>query len=183
VDERKRPRLLRRRLVYQGRYIDVRVDDLALPDGLEVVREVVDHPGAVVIAALDDDLRVAMARQYRHPLEDEILELPAGVLDPGETPAKAAERELKEEAGLEAVRVEYLGSFFSSPGFLHEELHAFMARDLAAVEATPDDDEDIEIVWHDLASTLRRPETLRDAKTLATLLLVEARLRQEGRLP
>ncbi len=179
MKEAEKPRVVARRIAYSGAYLGLRVDDVVMPDGSMVVREVVDHPGAVVIAALDKAGRVALARQYRHAVEDDLLELPAGVIDTGEQPSVAAARELREEAGVACARLDSLGSFFSSPGFLHEELHAFLARELAHVGTDPDDDEDIEIEWHDLAGLLGEPGRLRDAKTLAALLLVDAFLRRE----
>ena len=116
------------RVVFDGRVFTVRVDDVRLPDGRIATRDVIEHPGAVVIAALDDGGRVALVRQYRHAVGGELLELPAGTLEPGEPPAETAVRELREETGLVGGRWEPLGSFFSSPGFLHEEMHAFLAR-------------------------------------------------------
>lgn len=167
------------RVVHRGHVVTVRVDDVVLPDGRTVEREVVEHPGAVVIVALDSRMRVTLVRQYRHPIAGYLLELPAGGLEPGEDPAACAARELREETGLSPGRLDYLGSFFSSPGFVREELHAFLARDLEAAPMTPDDDEDIELVVRPLASLLARPQDVADAKTLAALLLLERFLAEE----
>lgn len=161
------------RIVHRGAVVTVRVDDISLPDGRIVQREVVEHPGAVVVAALDDEQRVALVRQYRHPIGAYLVELPAGGLEAGEDPAACASRELREETGLVPGRLDYLGSFFSSPGFVREELHAFLARGLSRSPLPPDDDEDIELEMRPLAHLLAVPGEVADAKTLATLLLVE----------
>lgn len=172
----RRPSLVRTSLKYQGKLIRVRVDEYALPNGSVVDREIVEHPGAVVVAALDEDGRVVLCHQYRPALGCELLELPAGLLEEGEAPASAAARELKEETGLIASQWDYLGSFYSSPGFVHEQLHAFLARDLESHGADPDEDEDIVLERLPLSVLIANPEKIQDAKTLATLLLVQARL-------
>lgn len=174
------PEVVASRIVYRGRVITVRVDDVRLADGQSVTREVVDHPGAVVIAALDSQGDVTLVVQYRHAVGDRLLELPAGTLEPGEDPLHAAARELREEAGLTAERWDRLGSFFSSPGFLREEMHAFLARDLTQVPAEPESDEDITLVHRSLSSLLEDPRDVPDSKSLATLLLVERFLAAEA---
>ena len=166
------PRVLGSQMVYAGRVVSLRVDEIALPQGGTALREVVYHPGAVVVAAIDADGHVYLVRQYRHPVRRYLLELPAGGLEPGEEPLAAAMRELREEVGLEAREWTALGSFFSSPGFANERLHAFLARGLVRVPPDPDDDEDISVVRYDLTGLLDRLEAVSDAKTLATLLLV-----------
>ena len=166
------PRVLRSRTVYAGHVVSLRVDEIALPRGGTALREVVSHPGAVVIAALDADYHVYLVKQYRHPIGRYLLELPAGGLEPDEEPLAAAQRELREEVGLEARKWTALGSFFSSPGFANERLHAFLAQGLAPVPIDPDDDEDISVVRYPLTGLLERLEATSDAKTLATLLLV-----------
>lgn len=177
--EERLPQVERSQVVYRGAVVDVRVDRLRRPGGGWYNREVVDHPGAVVVAALDGDETVRLVRQYRHAVGRRLLELPAGTLEKGENPLAAAVRELREEAGLAAAKWDYLGSFFSSPGFLHEELHAFLARGLTEVGQNLEDDEDITLERVPLRELLARPERVRDAKTLAALLLVVRRLEAE----
>jgi 8-oxo-dGTP pyrophosphatase MutT (NUDIX family) len=167
------PRVIESRAVYTGKVVALRVDEITLPQGGTALREVVDHPGAVVILAVDSEDHLYLVRQYRHPVGRYLLELPAGALEPDEEPLTAAKRELREEVGLEARTWTRLGSFFSSPGFVNEHLDAFLARDLVAVPAEPDDDEDIRVIRYPLKDLLGRLEDTPDAKTLATLLLAK----------
>lgn len=173
------PRRLDSRVVYEGRVLTMRVDEIRLPNGATAVREVVDHRGAVVVAALDAEGRLVLVKQYRYAIDRDLVEFTAGVLEVGEDPAQAAVRELREEAGLTAGTWDRLGSFFSSPGFVHEELHAYLARNLQTVPRDLDFDEDIDLEWVPLKALLDRPEQITDAKTLATLLLVERFLERE----
>jgi ADP-ribose diphosphatase len=167
------PVVLSSETIYRGRVVSMRVDRIALPGGSVAVREVVEHPGAVVVVALDKDGGVYLVRQYRHPLGAYLLEFPAGCIEAGEEPLAAAQRELREEVGLEAREWTPLGSFFSSPGFASEHLYAFLARGLESVETDPDDDEDISVVRYPLTELLARPETAPDAKTLAACCLLD----------
>lgn len=164
------------RLVYEGKVVNLRVDEIALPQGGTVVREIVEHPGAVVVAAVDEAGQVYLVRQYRHAVRRDLLELPAGALEEGEAPLAAAQRELGEEAGLAASEWTALGCFYSSPGFANERLYAFLARGLSSVESDPDFDEDLTVVTYPLEDLLRHLAEITDAKTLATLLLVRQQL-------
>jgi 8-oxo-dGTP pyrophosphatase MutT (NUDIX family) len=166
------PRVVSSRTVYEGRMINMRVDDIALSEGRTATREVVAHRGAVVIAAVDGEGCVYLVRQYRHAIGQYLLELPAGCLEADEEPLAAAQRELREEVGLEARLWTPLGDFFSSPGFANERLHAFLARALTPVESDPDDDEDICVVRYPLTDLFTYLELIEDAKTLATLCLL-----------
>jgi len=170
------PSVVASRAVYAGKIVSLRVDEITLPRGGTALREVVDHPGAVVIVAIDAEDHVYLVRQYRHPIGRYLLELPAGALEPGEEPLAAAVRELREEVGLQAGAWTPLGSFFSSPGFADERLHAFLARELAPVPSEPDDDEDIRVVRYLLTDLRGHLEETPDAKTLAALLLAERAL-------
>jgi ADP-ribose pyrophosphatase len=163
-------------LVYQGKIVSLRVDEIMLPWGGSATREVVEHPGAVVIAALDDAGQVYLVEQYRHPVKRNLLELPAGGLEPDEEPLACAQRELREEVGLQANEWTHLGTFFSSPGFANERLYAFAARGLAPAVGTPDDDEDLSVVRYPLRTLLGELDRVKDAKTLATLCLLAREL-------
>ena len=120
--------------VYSGRVISLRRDTVAMPGGGDSVREVVHHPGAVGVVALDDQDRVVMLRQYRHPVGQRMAELPAGLRDAdGEPPLATARRELAEEVGLAAERWSLLATYHPSPGFCDEEIHLYLAEGLSDV--------------------------------------------------
>jgi ADP-ribose pyrophosphatase len=163
-------------LVYKGKILDLEVDRVRMPSGAETVREVVRHRGAVVVLPLHEDRRIELVRQFRYPMGEVLLELPAGKLDPDEEPVACARRELAEETGWKPVEIHDLGSFFTTPGFTDEVLHAFIATPLdPAPEVGRDPDEAIEIVTmtveeaHDAA----RSGQIRDSKTIATLFLAQ----------
>ena len=160
--------------VYDGKIVRLDVDRVRLASGCEVVREVVRHPGAVVVVPVLDRERIVLVRQYRYPVEDVLLELPAGKLDRGETPLDCARRELGEETGYRARNWESLGAFYTTPGFTNEVLHAFVAEGLETGSSSlPDPDEVIRVVSLPVRQLLEmaREGSLRDAKTLAALFL------------
>jgi ADP-ribose diphosphatase len=171
-DGRAIPEVLGSQVVYEGKVVSLRVDEIALPQCRKATREVVEHPGAVVVIALDEKNEVSLVRQYRHAVKRYLLELPAGGLEPGEEPLATAQRELREEVGLEAARWTALGYFFSSPGFANEMLHVFLAEDLTPSYAEPDEDEDITVVRYSLSELYEHPEQIEDAKSLAALFLL-----------
>jgi ADP-ribose pyrophosphatase len=167
------PILINRRVVYQGRVIEVMVDDVEVRDGLNVRRDVVRHPGAVVMLAVDAEDRILWIRQHRWAAGRELLELPAGTLEHDEAPEACARRELAEETGFAAASWQKLGGFYSAPGFCDEYLHAFAASGLTPEHAEGDDDEDITLEPLTIDETLARVEAgdVEDAKSLATLML------------
>ena len=129
--------------IFQGRIIRVDMDQVELPDGKTADREVVYHPGGVAVLALDRDNSVSLVRQFRYPIRQELLELPAGKLDHGaeEDRLLGAKRELSEETGLEAEKWTYLGYTLASPGFCDEAIHLYLAEDLTFGQTHPDEDE------------------------------------------
>ena len=134
-DEAHAYRVVASEPVYQGRVISLRRDTVAMPGGGDSVREVVRHPGAVAVVAVDDAGRVVLLRQYRHPFETHLWELPAGLRDAdGEPPLETAKRELAEEALLSAARWSLLTTSYSSPGFCDERVLVYLAEELSAVE-------------------------------------------------
>lgn len=158
--------------IFRGRVIALRRDTIRTADGKELQREVVAHPGAVVvIAAEGDDL--LFVRQYRYAAGEELLELVAGTCEPGEEPEVTAGRELQEEAGFKAGRLTKLVAFYSAPGFCSELLHLYMADDLTPSRLPGDEDEEIEVVRIPVAEAVRMALAgeFRDAKTLAGVLL------------
>lgn len=144
-------------LVYEGRVWDVRSDTVRYGEA-EIVRQYVDHPGAAAIVALDDDERVLLIQQYRHPIRHRDWEVPAGLLDvAGESPLESARRELAEEADLEAASWEPLLSVFTTPGGNDEVVHLFLARGLSAraeTHAREDEEADIRVEWVPLADVV-----------------------------
>jgi ADP-ribose pyrophosphatase len=154
-----------RRIGYEGKLFDVVVEDW---NGRE--REIVEHPGSTAVVAVHEGA-VVLVRQLREPARKPLLELPAGTLEHGEEPLASAQRELAEEVGLHGGRWHQLGGFWTSPGFLREYMHVFVAEDLEAGESDPDEDEDVEIVRWPLAEIAGRIGELEDAKTVAGLLL------------
>ena len=164
--------------VFQGRRISVRVERVRLADGTETSRDIVDHPDAVVIVAVEPSGDVLFVRQYRKALGVELLELPAGVMDPGEEPLQAAQRELREETGYAASELTEMGSFYSAPGTMTELLHAYLATGLVEDPLPADVDERIELERMPFADALAmaRAGGLHDAKSLAALLLAEPRV-------
>jgi ADP-ribose pyrophosphatase len=162
------------RSIYQGNILDLEVDRVQLPSGGEASREVVRHLGAVVVLPLHEDRKIEFVRQYRYPMGKILLELPAGKLDPGEDPVDCAGRELAEETGWKPIEIHELGSFFTTPGFTDEVLHAFIATPLEpAPDIAQDPDEAIENVTMTVEEALVacREGTIRDSKTIATLFL------------
>jgi len=143
------------------------------PDGFEIRRAIVQHGGSAVMLPFDEKKRVLLVRQYRLPARRFLWELPAGRLDPGETPLKAARRELEEETGFRAKTWKKLVSFYPSPGFLSERMTIFTATDLTPGEAHNMDDERIEIRWfsHREVQAMVGDGRIADGKTIIGILL------------
>lgn len=142
------------------------------PEGFEIKRAIVRHGGSAVMMAVDDHRRILLIRQYRLPAQDYLWELPAGRLDPGETPLQAARRELREETGYRATKWSKLASFFVSPGFLSERMTVYLAEGLTSGEQKPMGDERISMKWFTLAEmdNMIRNGVIQDAKTLTGFL-------------
>jgi len=160
------------KLIHQGQTVNLRVDRVRLPNGQESTREVVEHREVVVIVALDADGLILLVRQYRYPLEKEILEIPAGGIDSGESPEDAARREMQEETGYLPRKLEKLGGFYSAPGFCTEYLHLFLATDLTKSRLVAEDTDDISLerTSVDRISGLITSGEIEDAKSIAGLL-------------
>ncbi|APC08714.1 NUDIX domain-containing protein [Neomoorella thermoacetica] len=158
--------------IYEGRILNLRRDRVRLPDGHEASREVVEHPGAVAIIALDNDKNIYLVRQYRYPIERVTLEIPAGKLDSGEEPLTCAQRELAEEVGLAAAEWKPLLTFYSTPGFSNEIMHLFLATGLRSHREKADDDEFLEIVRVPLAeaAAMALGGAIQDAKSIAGIM-------------
>lgn len=164
-------RLLNRRRIFEGRLVTLDVDRIVEPSGKEVEREVLRHPGAAVVLPVTRNRNVVLIRQYRYAADEFLLEVPAGTIDPGEEPVETARRELVEETGYFPHRLEKLAEFFPSPGVLEELMHLFAATELELREASPEEDESLELVqlpW-DEALALEVGREVRDAKTIIAL--------------
>jgi ADP-ribose diphosphatase len=150
-----------------------------LADATTITRDVVEHPGAVVIVPLLDEGRVCLVRNYRIAVDATLVELPAGTLEPGESPAATAARELAEETGYSASDWQKLGELLMSPGILHERTYMFVATGLSSGKPAPETGEEIEplVVSYDESLAMIENGRIQDAKTVAALLLYD-RLRR-----
>jgi ADP-ribose diphosphatase len=154
------------RTVYDGKLFDVTLERWG-----DREREIVEHPGAVAIVAVDRDDNVWLVRQLREATRRELVELPAGTREDGEDPLETAKRELQEECGLTGGEWRELGSFWTTPGFCRELMHLYLATGVEPGDADPDDDEDVEVVKWPVSQLAERLGEIEDAKTLAGLLL------------
>ncbi len=154
--------------VLKNRLFTVAEEVATDPGGFKIERFIVRHPGSAVMMAVDDRDRVLLVKQFRLPAERELWELPAGRLDPGESPLQAAKRELREETGYAAKKWAKLASFWATPGYVDEKMNLFLALDLTQGEQEPMDDERIEVRWFpkkELSDLIRAGKIL-DGKTI-----------------
>ena len=152
--------------VYQGRLLGLTVERWG-----DHEREIVEHPGAVAIVAVDEEGYVAFVRQLREATRQRLLELPAGTAEPGEAPLETAKRELREECGLTGGEWRELAAFWTTPGFCRERMHLFAAEGVTRGEPAPEEDEELELVRWRVTEIRERLHEIEDAKTLAGLLL------------
>lgn len=159
--------------VFEGKIVTVRVDAVSLANGVKAVREVVEHRPAVAIVPFDDDGQVILVSQFRYPVGEQLLEVPAGIIEEGETPEQCADRELQEEIGYRAREMRSLGSFWTAPGFSDELMYAFVATGLEPSRLEPDEDEDITVVRVPVSRVREMIDAgeIRDSKTIAALLM------------
>ena len=171
------PKILNSQKVFEGRVINVTVDTVSQGE-LTYQREVVHHNGSAVIVPVFDDGTVALVRQYRHPAVRYLLEVPAGTLAKGERPELGAARELKEELGLVAARLEKLSEFFVSPGFCEEKMWVYLATELSEGDQALEDDEITDVVRLPIADALEMITSgeIEDAKTIIGLMLAAPRV-------
>lgn len=158
--------------IFSGRMLTLKLDKVVLPDGKEADREWVVHPGAVAVLAVDQQDRICLVRQYRYPVGKEMLEIPAGKLTPGEDPLECARRELLEETGFTAAEWRLLYTYYTTPGFTNEIMHIYLASGLSGGEATPDEDEFLEVDMINARECwdMIRSGKIQDGKTLVALL-------------
>lgn len=171
-------KILNTESIFQGRAINLWLEQVRYPDGREVSFEIIRHPGAVTILPVDDDGMVWFVRQYRPTVREMFLELPAGTLEKGEAPEITAAREIREEIGMAAGELTHLGGFYASPGYSTEYLHAFLATKLTPSPLAQDDGEFIEIEKYPLNEIHNMVERgiIQDSKTIATIALARKNL-------
>lgn len=168
--------------IYDGKTINLRVDTVTLPDGKSATREIVEHPGAVSIVPVLDDGTVILVNQFRAPINRVTLEIPAGKLEKGELPEICAARELAEETGFHASKLVHKGTFFTTPGFSDEIMYLYVASQLKASEAHPDQDEFLAVKQIKLEKLLEMADRgeIIDAKTLVGIYIA-AKIFLDGR--
>lgn len=176
--------LLSTERLYTGRIVNLDRDTVRFPDGSTGQLEMLRHPGASAVVPLldppgDPDPRVLLIRQFRHAADDFIWEVPAGRLDPGESPEQCAARELEEEAGMRPGRLEWLTTMYTTPGFTDERIHLFLATELTAGAHAREADEFLEVVerrWSEVMRLVREGRVV-DGKTLICLMFVQCYMR------
>jgi ADP-ribose pyrophosphatase len=158
-------------LIYDGRAVKLRVDTVRTADGRKTSREIVEHSDCVAIVAIDGDNNVLLVNQFRKPVERELLEIPAGGIEPGEDPVATVRRELQEETGYLPRKVERLGGFYSTPGYCTEYLYLYLATDLVPSQLRAEDTENIRLVRVPVGqiSRLIASGKICDAKSIAGL--------------
>jgi len=158
---------VKQKYIYNGKIVNLRVDDALLPDGTTALREVVEHPGGVCVAALTDNEELLFVEQFRYPYFENTLELPAGKLEYGEDPFEAGKRELKEETGATASHYEDLGKLYPTPGYCGEIIHMYLATELDFGEQQLDEDEFLEVKRIPLKTAFKMVmnNEIRDSKT------------------
>jgi len=175
-----REKVLSSSTLYSGRAVRLRVDRVRLPNGRETSREIIEHPGSVGILPLLTGNRVLLIRQYRHAVGQTIWEIPAGTMEPGETPIECARRELEEETGYRARSLKPFFDCYAAPGYSMELMRVFLARGLRPTEQRPEEDEIISVdpLTSERAFGMIRSGRIRDAKTICALAYFRASVRR-----
>ena len=163
---------LKQDYLYRGKIVNLRVDDAELPDGTTALREVVEHPGGVCVAALTEKEELLFVEQFRYPYMETVLELPAGKLEYGEDPFEAGKRELQEETGAAAENYRDLGKLYPTPGYCGEIIHMYLAENLTFSEQHLDEDEFLEVrrIPLETAFQMVMRNEIRDSKTQVGIL-------------
>lgn len=160
--------------IFKGKIINLRVDDALLPNGATATREVIEHNGGVCVLPLTENEEVLMVEQFRYPYQKEVLEIPAGKKDPDEEPLECGKRELKEETGATALKYQFLGELYPSPGYCGEIIYMYLATDLSYGKTNPDEDEFLNIKKVPLEKAIEMVMSgeIKDSKTQAAILKV-----------
>ncbi|WP_226034615.1 NUDIX domain-containing protein [Aquibacillus saliphilus] len=164
--------------IFEGRIVNLKVDDVRLPNGKTSKREIINHPGAVAVIAVTNHNKIVFVEQYRKPLEKSLVEIPAGKLEQGEEPAISALRELEEETGYTTDNLKFLTSFYTSPGFADELIYLYITNDLKPLEQAKslDEDEFVELLELTLeeAEQLIKEQRIHDVKTNYAVLYLKS---------
>ena len=168
--------------IFDGVVVKLYVDDIELPNGKKSIREVVRHPGAVCVIPVTDEGEVIMVRQFRYPFSKPLLEIPAGKLEPNEDPLDAAMRELEEESGVVADKVEFMGELYTTVAFTDEKIYTYIATGLTYKEAHPDEDEFVQVEKIPLAKLVDMVMAgeIKDSKTQVSILKADRLLNKRG---
>ncbi len=161
--------------IYKGKFINLDVHKVLLPNNTTAYREVVIHPGAVAILPIDKEGKILFVKQFRKAVEAELLEIPAGKIEAGEDPEKCALRELEEETGFSASKLIYISKIYTSPGFSNEIIYIYLAKDLIVGKKNLDEDEFLDLNKHTLVEALNliKSGKIIDAKTITAILLMQ----------
>lgn len=175
--------IVKSKQVFKGHILTVRVDELRMPSGRVVEREIITHGGAVGIIPVTDDKKIILVKQYRHPVGKFLLEIPAGKLDSGEAPEDCASRELIEEIGLTPGRLTAISSFFTTPGYSNEIFHLYVAEDLKPEAADKPEEEIVGTMEVSLAEAIKMIDdgSIEDGKTIAAIGMIQIYLENGGR--
>ena len=159
-------------IIYKGRILTLRKDKVSINDNVIAQREIIEHQGAVAVLAITEDNRVVLVKQYRKPIERDILEIPAGKIDPGEEPIETARRELREETGYSAEKMELIYKMYPALGYSDELIYIYQAEGLMAGETEFDEDENIELIEMPIQDAFAMLEAgeIEDGKTIIGLL-------------
>lgn len=167
--------ILKSERIFEGKVFNVRIDEVQKSTGESMRVDIVEHGGAVVLVPIDEDGRILLVKQYRHPTGKYLLELPAGTLDESESPEECAVRECREEVGMAPGRIEHLGGFYLAPGYSTEYLELYLATELSAAPLPHDLDEDLVVERFSIDDVIEKISTgeLEDAKTVAGIMLLK----------
>ena len=178
----KKEKCIETQYAYQGKVVSLRLEKVEVQNGNTATREIVEHCGGVCVAAMNEQGEIYLVRQYRRPLDDFMLELPAGKLEKGEDPLEGAKRELKEETGNVAQNFVFLGADYVSPGYCTEKIYVYFATDLTQEDASPDEDEFVETYKYSLDKLVDMVMSgeIYDAKTVIGILKVKTYLENKG---
>jgi ADP-ribose pyrophosphatase len=173
--------------IFKGKIVGLYYDNIKLPDGKTATREKVTHPGAVGIVPVTNDNKIILVRQYRYPVEDVTIEIPAGKLDKGESPSKCAQRELEEEVGAVNGKLIHLSTFYTTPGFCNEVLHLYLAIEFRRIGNNLDEDEFLEVIEPEADEAMQwvKNGKIKDSKTIIGILMakdyINGKLREEDK--